>query len=262
MSSASATAEARAREHPPERILERLAFEPEAGLADAVAHLAGCAACSGAVERLLAERERFLALRPSRPFAARVLEVEAAKGLRRLRWTRIAPWGLGAAAAAAVAVLWIAPRGGAGQFSFKGAPPPALVLFASPGQGPARPLDPGATLHPGDIVRFGVRTTRPAHVLVASVDAEGRFTLYHPQAEDRSARVDGREPLHVLAGSVALDETLGREWFVLLLSEDPLSRAAVEPALLRAWRERSGETLGPIVLAAEAHVLLAVKERR
>jgi hypothetical protein len=247
--------------HPVPRLLELVAFEAEAAGPEAVAHGEGCDRCRAEVAALRAERERFLALRPARPFVARVVERSAQERPRRWGWSFAPRLAFAAGAAALLALVTLGPAGGPGV-SFKGAPASALSLYASRGGEPARPLGPGQPLHPGDLLRFGVRTSRGAYALVAGLDAEGRVSRYFPQAAGPGDRLEGREAVQLLPGSVILDETLGREWIVLLLSAERLPDAAVEEALGRAWRGRQGEALGPLGLDAEVHPLAVTKVPR
>lgn len=252
---------ARQGQHPPAWRLEQLAFEPDAAPPEAAVHRATCPACGAAVAGLRSERDAFLAARPTRPFVAAVVERAtrpAAADAGRWwpgRWLLVA----GAAAAAALLTVGRAPAPEEGAVRFKGDGGPSLTLFVSRGGGPARPLEAGAALHPGDVVRFGVVTPRPGHVLVASIDERGRYARYHPAAEGADAPVDGREALQVLPGSVELDGSLGREWIVLVVSPRPLDERRVEEALGRAFRERAGDRLGPVALDAEVRVVAVAK---
>jgi len=166
-----------------------------------------------------------------------------------------------ATAAAVVAVLGVR-LGARDEVRFKGDPGAALVLFVGRDGAAARPLEPAEALRPGDVLRFGVVSSRAAHVFVASVDEEGRFSRYYPAAGGLSAPLEGRDSLQVLPGSVVLDDTTGREWIVLVVAAAPIAEGRVEEALRRAHRDRSGGELGRVDLEGTAVVVPVRKERR
>lgn len=247
--------------HLPAWLVERLAFEPEAAPAQG-GHVQSCERCRAAVEELRRERDAFLAARPARTFLAGVAArppPRAPHGLsgRSTSWRWLFAGGLAAAAAAVVAGLW--PPGGM-EVRFKGEPV-AFTVFLSRGGEPARPLDPGVALRPGDVLRFGVVSPRAGHVQVASIDEAGRVSRYYPATGGGSAPVEGREYLQLLPGSVALDETVGREWIALVVSGAPLETGRVEEALRQAWRDRAGDRLGPVALEAQVRVVSVTKVR-
>ncbi len=123
-------------------------------------------------------------------------------------------------------------------------------------------MEPGMALRPGDVLRFGVVAPGARHALVASVDDAGRFSRYSPADAPAGAPLDGSGELQLLPGSVELDETTGREWIVLLVSQQPLPEEQVRAAILLAWRGREGDRLGPLGLAAEAVVVPVTKGTR
>jgi hypothetical protein len=250
-------------------VIEQLAFEPEAADAGARKHVEGCAACRSAVAKLEVERRSFLAERPAPPFVAGVVRRSEEEALRaRPRWLdalRNPRWLLVPAAAAAAAALLLVlavprrpPVDDRVHFKGQGA---ALRLFYARGTAEARPLDPGATLRPGDLLRFGVVSARGGHAFVASVDEAGRFSRYYPPDAAGGGPLRGGAELQLLPGSVELDETTGREWIVLLLSDRRLEEARVREALLSAWRGRQGDRLGALGIAAEADVVPVSKSR-
>ncbi|HEU4382145.1 MAG TPA: hypothetical protein VFR85_01480 [Anaeromyxobacteraceae bacterium] len=255
--------EARREGHLPAWLLERMAFEPEATPAGDGHHQhhQACESCRATVEALRRERDAFLASRPARPFLAGLAAAETPsvpeRPASRSAWRWLFTGGLAAAGAAAVAIaLWPAPGN---EIRFKGEA--TFTLFVSRGGEAARPLETGETLRPGDLLRFGVVSPTPAHALVASIDEGGRVSRYHPPTGSGGAPVEGRAQLQVLPGSVELDETVGREWIVLVLSPGPLDGRRVEEALRKAWRERTGDRLGPVALEAQVRVVAVTKVR-
>lgn len=246
--------------HLPAWLVERLAFEPEAAAAEG-GHVQGCERCRAAVDDLRRERDAFLAARPARPFlagvAARSPLASGRSSARFTPWRWLVAGGLAAAGAAVAAGLWLDGERGV---SFKGEPV-AFTVFLSRGGEPARPLEPGMPLRPGDVLRFGMVSPRAGHVQVASIDEAGRFSRYYPPSGSGSVPVEGREYLQLLPGSVALDETVGREWIALVVSPSPLETGRVEEALRKAWRGRAGDRLGPVALEAQVRVVAVAKVR-
>jgi hypothetical protein len=153
-----------------------------------------------------------------------------------------------------VAIPW-RPAEEATHFKGGGA---ALRLYYARGTAEARPLDPGLELRPGDILRFGVVGAKGRHAFVASVDERGSFSRYYPPDAGGGPLPAGGD-LQLLPGSVVLDETVGREWIVLLLSGRPLEEARVREALLEAWRTRQADHLGALRLDAATDVVPVTK---
>jgi hypothetical protein len=267
--------------HPREFLLEQLAFEPESVEPGVRAHVAGCQACSAAVAGLDAGRQAFVAARPVRPFVSTVVaqaerkeqaEAGAKEELRRARFGWLVAllrprWLLVPALAGAAVVLVIAvPRQPAEEGNhthFKGGGATLRLFYA---RGPretaqARPLDPGVSLRPGDLLRFGVLAGKGRYAQVASVDEAGRVSRYYPAGDAASPPLPASGELQLLPGSIELDETLGREWVVLFLSERPLDGPRVTDALLAAFRARTGDRLGPIAAEAETDVMPITKVR-
>jgi len=251
--------------HPREFVLEQVAFEPEYVNPGVRAHVESCETCGKVVASFQAQRGGFLREHPTRPVVAHVVE-RAEQEARRARpaWldALLNPrWLLvPAVAAAALVLVFNLPRGPADDdgVTFKG-DGPVLQLYLARGTAEARPLDAGAGLRPGDLLRFGVIAPRGRHAFVASVDEAGRFSRYYPPDAGEAAPLDGGSRLQLLPGSIELDETLGREWIVLLVSGERLEEAKVRDALLQAWRAREGDRLGALGLDAETTVVPVTK---
>jgi hypothetical protein len=256
--------------HPREFLLEQLAFEPEAADPGVRAHVEGCDACRAVVAGLDGGRQAFVAARPARPFMAGVVEraEDEARSARpgwlvallNPRWLLVPA---AAGAAALILVLAVTNRAPVGdeRIHFKGGGA-TLRLFYARGTAVARPLDPGVSLRPGDLLRFGVISAKGRFAAVASVDEAGRFSRYYPAGGVGAGPLQSGGDLQLLPGSIELDETTGREWIVLLLSERPLDEARVREALLTAWRARQGDRLGSLGLEAEADVVPVDKASR
>lgn len=249
--------------HPREFVLEQVAFEPEAVDAGVRRHVEGCEACGKVVAGFQAERRGFLEEHPTRPVVAHVVEraeQEATKArpawldaLLNPRWLLVS-----AVTAAALVLVLNFPKQSVDEVTFKG-DGAVLQLFLARGTAEARPFDAGTRLRPGDLLRFGVIAPGGRHAFVASVDEAGRFSRYYPPDAGEAAPLDGGSKLQLLPGSIVLDETLGREWIVLLVSGERLDEARVRKALLQAWRAREGDRLGALGLEAQAAVVPVTK---
>ena len=80
-------------------------------------------------------------------------------------------------------------------------------------QGISRSGRSGQTLRPGDNIRFTYHTLTTGHVAVFGVDQAGLVSVYVPFRGERSVAIPaGKE--QGLPGSIILDDTLGREWFI------------------------------------------------
>jgi len=92
-------------------------------------------------------------------------------------------------------------------------------------------------VYPGEEIRFILAGVPEGHayVLVASVDAAGRATVYFPYGGTGSAPLPGPGRWEV-PGSIVLDETLGPERVFAIFSERPLAAADVVLALVRLGR--------------------------
>jgi hypothetical protein len=90
----------------------------------------------------------------------------------------------------------------------------------------------GQPLHPGDVLAFRL-TTRRSHLLVLSAEASGRVSvLLADPTGRRSMGVPPGRPV-VLPRGVELDDYLGREHLLVLLSDRPLEVARVRRLLRR-----------------------------
>ena len=215
--------ERREQGHPSSLQLEQLAFDPP-GLpenADAAAHAKRCAQCAQRVASLKQGQAAFLIQKPAPAFMEK---------LERPRWRL--RWPVLALAATAALALLLVMRVGPNpprepSVKFKGQAQLALRLHVSRGGGPARPFDVRAPLFPQDVVRFVVDLPERGHVSVLSVDGESKLSWYYPPNKTATAPLtQGRG--HALPGAIALDDYVGQELLVLLLTQEPVRASEIE----------------------------------
>ncbi len=181
------------------------------------------AAAEGLVRELRADREAFLATRPTATFLA---GIEARRRRKRpLRW--LVPTSAFAAAAAAALLTWVPAEQVAESVA-----PPVTRLKAAPGlsfhvqrDGAVADGTPGGVYHPGDRIQLRYSTGAHRHLVVVSLDSSGAVTPFY----DAGGRSLGIEPgvAQLLDGSVELDGALGPERIVGCFSEEPLSTARI-----------------------------------
>ena len=94
---------------------------------------------------------------------------------------------------------------------------------------------PGATVAPGDRLRFRVGTARDGYVGIVSIDGAHGVTSYLPPAGPLPAVKEGKS---LLDGAVELDGVLGGERLFAFLCAEPLD-AATMVARVRAALESS-----------------------
>jgi len=203
----------------------------EAGQAMAL-HLEACTICRQRHADLAEEQRRFAGDLP----ACAPLEQPGAVGASGLRW-RVRPpglrWFLGASALAAAAalVLFVARPGQLGT--------PSVLRsdgFGTRAKGSGASLgwavrrgehvftgSPERALRAGDALRFTISSREPVYVAVLGLDAAGRLSVYHPNA-DRLTRVEAGQQ-QPLPSAVELDGTTGDEalYGVFCSSALPLS---------------------------------------
>jgi hypothetical protein len=97
----------------------------------------------------------------------------------------------------------------------------------------------GERFHAGDRVRFEVELPRGGHFMLVGVEVKGTVYAAHPLGKQRSIAVGttaegtppGRTPrVGQVSGTMALDESRGREWWHAVLCPLPFSLAEVRPA--------------------------------
>ena len=197
----------------------------------AKAHIEACAHCGAYVQELQAAAEAFLKQRPAELFLPQVA--------RRAQTPAARPWlhwlsaGFGAVAVASLAAIvlpeLLAP---ADDVRLKGA---SIEVFYKRGTSdPARVLD-GASLEPGDTLRFRYRGEKKAQLALFERDASGAVTVFAPFGGAQSGERDRDE---FFADAVAVDATLGTSTLYIVQSQTPFELAPVVEAI-RAAREPS-----------------------
>jgi len=142
---------------------------------------------------------------------------------------------LGVATAAALALTFAAGPGTQTEddiyIGVKGLEP-TFEVFAQRQQGASFVVKASTPLKPKDRIRFIVSPGQAKYVLVASVDGKGTFSVYHPFGAMESEKLVGKVPRRLELGStVELDDTMGTEKLVVVLSENPVKAEALKAAL-------------------------------
>lgn len=220
--------------------LLQLASLPEAAAASARAHLEGCPTCRQRFEGLTADAKHFEQFVFARSLPRVEAQVSASAGL--FSGFTLKAWlpALGLASALGIVGVVSVAGGGPGTGSqtedevyigVKGGGP-ALAVYALRGDGKPFLVSSKSTLQPRDRLRFVVRPAGMAHVMVASRDGAGVFSVYHPFGATESAQLPlGASQKLELPGSVELDDTPGVEQLVAVFSDRPFKAADVEAAL-------------------------------
>lgn len=213
------------------------------------AHLAGCEACRARLEAFEAAARDFGEVHFVAKLAA---QATAAVGGARPWRVRMAVAAAGLAAAAAVLLLVTRPpsegvrtKGGL-----------SLEVVARHADGRVETVLPGATLAPGDAIRFRVTNPTAGYLAIVGADAARQVTAYVPARMQPSGRGQ------LLEGSVILDETRGAERLTAVLCP----RAIADEELLAAARralEHAGfdpRAQGPLDLDCEQAAVLLEKK--
>ena len=250
------TATPPAASHPSKLALERYLLDELTGLerSSLAEHAAACARCGQRLAEMGADNERF-AQAPELP--EKIDELAAALAgadpsaapsrppLYRRRWFGPAVTGAGLALAAALALLlWPAPPP-APDFTAllddgrtKGPPAVRLEVIARAPDGAQRWLAPGDEVHPGDAIRFRVRTPVAGYLAVLGLDAAQMVSVYAPAAPAMQPIAAG-EPV-LVDDSIVLDATLGAELLVAIVCPTPRTAAEVQAAARRALAAAGG----------------------
>jgi hypothetical protein len=216
------------------------------------AHLSVCATCRARLSELEWAQ--------GHPPEERSAVVQSSRGSARRVRARLVGLGMLAATAAAVLLLVRRPAPPSVDQSVedgvqvKGAALGLDVIVRRKADGRTGRVAPGEVLHPGDALRFRVRTPRSGFVVVLSREANGTWSQFAPGAGD-ALPVTGPGD-STFDGSVELDESLGPEQLVTVLCS---SRAAAVAALdvARARASSPGDAPARLPLAAEcSHTVL------
>jgi hypothetical protein len=220
----------------------------------AKAHLDDCERCKDAWRELNEDKQRF----DQFVFARTLPKVEARAAAQRRSFfatlfstrnlTFLVPGG--ALAAVLVALVVVRLTGGGTQteddvyVGIKGGGP-TLEIFALRGEARSPfEVTQGVNLQPKDRIRFVVNPGKAKYLLIASRDAAGAFSVYHPYGATESVRIDAQVPRHLeVPNAVELDETLGSETIVAVFSDAPIKAADLEAALKSGQRTLPNATL-------------------
>lgn len=162
------------------------------------------------VEELRADSAAFLIRHPPGPLAAKLEKPKR-------RWMLWVPL---ATAAAALLIFFVRPPVEP-ERSVKGSV--VLTVFRQRGDAPVEQLENGATVRPGDHVRFSITAPADGFVAVISRDGAGKVSTYHPFGSAQAAPHKAKEPL--LQSAIALDDVRGKERVWAVFSEKPFELA-------------------------------------
>jgi hypothetical protein len=242
--------------HPSKLALERYLLDELSDIdrASLVGHAAACASCGQRLTELRADNERFAqddelpekldqlaaALDDRAPSA-----VGARPPLHRRPWFGAAVTGAGLALAAALAIsLWPAPPK-APDFAAilddgRATSRPAVLLevIGRAPDGAPRWLAPGDAVHPGDALRFRVRSPVAGYLAVLGLDPAQKVRVHAPAAPALRPIAAGQPVL--VDDSIVLDATLGAALLVAIVCPTPRTAAEVEAAARRALLAAGG----------------------
>ena len=223
----------------------------------AKSHLEACTVCNTRWQEVNEDKQRFEQFVFARTLPKVEAAVEESGAMRRpldLRWLMPAFGLLTAGIAAFVVYAAVSGTSSESYLGVKGAQP-VLEVFARRSEGHAFAVKRGQALKPKDRIRFVVNPAGTKYVMIASHDAKGAFTVYHPFGATESARVEGDEgPKKVeLSSTVELDEVAGPEKLVAVFSEAPVMASEVEAAL-------AANPAAPVIAHAQIVSLDFVKE--
>jgi hypothetical protein len=209
---------------PSDLALERHLLSPERSTL--TGHLAACPACAARLETMKRQGEEFLRF----VYPATVEAVEAAAARPTLakawrRWLLLVP-ALGAAAA--LLVLVSRPAAPPDDYlGVKGGGPLGLAVFVQEGSAPRLARD-GEPVAAGSALRFRIRTARPCHLWILSLDARGQVSRLYPVQGEGGALVERSADL---PGGAVLDGQPGPERLIALCAPAPLGWASAEQAV-------------------------------
>lgn len=240
--------------HLSEHALEQLSMEllPAAEAASARDHLRECPDCRTRAEALGADTSAFLSTHAPDRFAARVLqqverreEARVAASPWHRMWERLRTSlsiAVPLAVAAGIAFV-VVPRGPAGHVETGDELPyvgtKGDVLFELHEEGTEAAVASGGTLHAGARIRIAVGHPRGGHLWVVGIGADGSPFAYAP-LDGKAPLALGAGPLHLLEGAVELDDAVGPERWIALVSAEPIPWEQVVAAVKAA---KPGERL-------------------
>ena len=233
--------------HPPSIAVEQFAFGPQDAKPDqsTVDHIQNCPECSLRVRILREEREAFRVMHPSSTFLARLERAQSPDRSRvGLGAFRAALSAVALASALGVTVFMaIQPSDEANVpagVKMKGTTELALRIHVSRDGAPAVPFDERDELHRGDILRFVADIPEDGYAALMSLDENQRLSWYYPTSA-YPARLLTAGTSRVLPGAIQLDDYVGSELLVLVLSDAPMDKQAIETHVRKAMTEAKGD---------------------
>jgi len=169
------------------------------------------------LKELQADNDAFLIKHPPGAFAAKAVPDAVPFWKRPILWAPLV------AGLAAVVVLLVKPPGVEPATTVKGSV--ALVLHRKTPTG-SEEIGPDGVLHPGDTLRFEVRSGAAGAVAVFGRDATG-VIRYAPQAENAAPSAGNT----LLPGAISLDEARGPETFYAVWAPRSFDTETVRRAL-------------------------------
>ena len=233
--------------HPSSIAVEQVAFnEHDLDLDNSVVdHIHSCPQCRHRVDTLRQEREAFRVLHPSAAFVARLEEETNTGRTGNRRWSpRVGISGLALASALGAAVFLVAvqpdnPSAPTGV-KMKGATRLALHIHVSRGGGPAIRFDARDELRRGDILRFVVDAPVDGYAALLSLDERQQLSWYLPTSAS-AARLLPAGLSRPLPGAIQLDDYVGHELLIFILTKAPIDRQAIEAHVRKVITEANGD---------------------
>ncbi|MCK6548746.1 DUF4384 domain-containing protein [Myxococcota bacterium] len=123
----------------------------------------------------------------------------------------------------------------------------ALEMYVKDAAGVRRAAD-GERLRAGDAIQFRYRAAGKPWLMIVSVTSSGALSPLYPETEGSSIAITP-SGVHVLDGSIILDDAKGKERVLALFSDTPITWADVDAAVKRALaKTRDVATLGALDL--------------
>jgi hypothetical protein len=221
---------------PSDLALERHLLAPEGS--PLAGHLAACPGCAARLATMQRQGEEFLRF----VYPATVEAVEAAAERPGLfpawrRWFALVPALGGAAALALFLARPVAPPDD--YLGVKGGGPLGLAVFVQEGSTPRSARD-GGPVPAGASLRFRVRTARPCHLWLLSVDGRGQVSRLYPTQGEGGAAVERSADL---PGGAVLDGQAGPERVIALCSPAPLGWSSAEAAVRATFGAQGPEAV-------------------
>lgn len=218
-----------------------------------------CASCQARLHSMAKERERFLnetdILKESRAVLDRLTAQTSPPSWRDKLANLWRPQILAPLAAAAILLVVVLPRlpnqtDGLGNRT-KGSkgmvmPPPlepkiALKMYVKDRNG-YHTGESGEVLKEGDQIQFRYNAGGHRYLIIASLDGRGLLSPLYPDTPTQSIQVRSNG-LHVLDGSVILDDAVGPERIFALFSDAPIQFQELQAALHKHPNAKNVERL-------------------